>query len=419
MPTPRLTQTQAEQVIAVLRKLQAEGYRLDGAGAGRSGWGEASRRMGISDGTLRGRVRAARDWYGLTPDADPPLVEAPIEQPLPASPLPVTDATSDLSARIHAHLRKARRLVTIEELSDVFDLSVRRVRSALEDVRQSGYNVLVTDDAAEVPKEVERQTDPMRIDVERFEGKTLRFGLTADNHLCSKYERMDVLNALFDIWQSEGVTTVLQAGNIIDGECRFNQFDVHRRGMDAQVGYLVESWPHRDGINTQFLTGDDHEGWYVQREGVDIGRMIESQARDAGRDDLQHLGYMERNIVLEHDGREQVLRVMHAGGGSAYAISYTSQKIVESLQGGEKPNILIIGHFHKYDVGYPRNVVTIQPGCTQDQSPFMRKRRLEAHVGGATLEVTLGDDGLIHNVTHRWHPFYDRDFYRKAWSYKK
>jgi hypothetical protein len=166
------------------------------------------------------------------------------------------------------------------------------------------------------------------------------------------------------------------------------------------------------------VTGDDHEGWYVQREGVDVGEKIELLAQKYGRNDLEHLGYMERNIVLDFEGNQHIIRVMHAGGGSAYAISYTSQKIVESLQGGEKPNILIIGHFHKYDVSYPRSVVTIQPGCTQDQSTFMRKKRLEAHLGGVTLEVTIGKDGQMHNITHRWHPFYDRDFYSRAWSYK-
>jgi len=35
-----------------------------------------------------------------------------------------------------------------------------------------------------------------RIDISKFKGYEVRFGLTADNHLCSKYYRADVLNAI-------------------------------------------------------------------------------------------------------------------------------------------------------------------------------------------------------------------------------
>ena len=108
--------------------------------------------------------------------------------------------------------------------------------------------------------------------------------------------------------------------------------------------------------------------------------------------------------------------MIHAGGGSTYAISYSAQKIVESYQGGEKPAILLIGHYHKYDVGYPREVYTVQPGCTQDQTPFMRKKKIQAMVGGASISFKQDEIGILHDFTVTWNPFYDRDFY-KGWKY--
>lgn len=325
---------------------------------------------------------------------------------------------TDLNQKLATLLLRSKQKWTIAQLTDHFSCGVTKITDALHELRAQGKNIKMLPSGIELPQQLEQEQDPVVIDTSKFIGKTLKFGITGDNHLCSKYERLDVLNALFDIWEREGVTEVLQCGNMIDGEARFNKFDIHTVGMDAQVAYFIAHWPQRKGITTKFVTGDDHEGWYVQREGVDIGKYIEMQARTAGRTDLIHLGYMERNLIFTTGKTKQVIRLIHAGGGAPYAISYAPQKIVESLQGGEKPNILLIGHHHKYDVCYPREVYTVMVGCTQDQTPFMRKQKIGAHLGGVTLEVTIGQDGFFHNITHRWHPFFDRDFYTKAWKYR-
>lgn len=238
-------------------------------------------------------------------------------------------------------------------------------------------------------------------------------------HNCSKYERMDVLNALYDTWAAQGITTVYQLGNMIDGEARFNRTDLLVHGMEGQARYFARQWPKRKGMRTLFVTGDDHEGWYVQREGVDIGRYLEDAAKKDGRDDLVYLGHMEHDIAFEGKRQQSVMRLIHAGGGSSYATSYSAQKIVESYQGGEKPNVLLIGHYHKAEYGYPREVHCLQVGCTMDQSPFMRKKKLQAHVGGWTVEMTINDLGMITRFRCEWMPFYDLGFYKQAWAYRE
>jgi hypothetical protein len=98
---------------------------------------------------------------------------------------------------------------------------------------------------------------------------------------------------------------------------------------------------------------------------------------------------MEADVILENanSGAFSILRVVHPGGGSAYATSYRPQKIIESYEGGEKPAVAFFGHYHKLDAGNIRNVWTCQTGTQQDQTPFMRKKSLEAHVGGAIVEM--------------------------------
>ena len=121
----------------------------------------------------------------------------------------------------------------------------------------------------------------------------------------------------------------------------------------------------------------------------------------------------ETDVEITSQHGAAVIRMMHPGGGSAYALSYPSQKMVESFQGGEKPQALFAGHYHKYDVCYPREVFTLQAGCLEDQTPFMRKKKLCAHVGFIIVTMGVRLDGTLGFVGHEWHPFYDAKYHRK------
>jgi predicted phosphodiesterase len=241
-----------------------------------------------------------------------------------------------------------------------------------------------------------------------------------DTHLGSKYERLDCLNRLYDRYQSDGIATVLHAGNWIEGEARFNVFDLLVHGMDAQCQYLADNYPVRSGMNTYAVAGDDHEGWYCQKTGVNIGEYAEGKMRKAGRTDWHDLGYMESHVKLTNanTGKSAVLALVHPGGGSAYALSYTMQKLVESYEGGEKPAVLIMGHYHKLMAANIRNVWCIQSGCFQDQTPFMRKKRLEAHVGGVIVSLKQDPEtGAIVECLPNIIRYFNRAYYSGRWSH--
>lgn len=236
-------------------------------------------------------------------------------------------------------------------------------------------------------------------------------GAVADSHLCSRGERLDVVNALYDLFIDEGVEHVYHAGNWIEGECKFNKLDVTVFGLDRQIQYMIDKYPARKGIVTHYIAGDDHEGWYQQREQINIGQHLEDKAKRAGREDLHFLGYVEADVLISTDGHHAKMKIMHPGGGATYAVSYPIQKTIESFQSGEKPDILILGHHHKLFYSYIRGVHAVMPGTTCDQSIFMRKRHIEAHVGGGILYIRQSTkDGHITDFVPRFRTFFDRRF---------
>lgn len=331
----------------------------------------------------------------------------------------VVEKAKPLKDLVFEFLLKNKKHYSYEDLSDKFDTGIGKIKQAIEELKAENKNFEFRDEGVSMKETIE-QEKPTVINTNHLVGKRIKFGFVTDNHLGSKYERLDALNALYERFKLAGIDTVYNAGNVIDGEARFNKFDIHKYGMEAQCKYFAEVYPQVKGITTKFITGDDHEGWYVQREGVNIGKFMESKARDAGRTDLVYLGHMEHDVILKTKNGQSVIRIVHPGGGSSYAYSYTSQKIVESYSPGEKPHIVLGGHYHKMNYSFIRGVHFIQGGCTMDQSPFMRKKRLEAHVGGWIVEIQQGDNGVIQSLQAEWIPFYGREFYQNdsVWQYQ-
>lgn len=231
---------------------------------------------------------------------------------------------------------KGRRKKTIEDLADELDRGPRVVADSIQRLKERGYNVVqsVTGRGGirlEAIAQSTVRTPAIIHDLADYGGKWFRFGVCGDKHFGNMHCRQDVLKLLYDLYESEGITTVYDTGNWIDGEARFNKGELLVHGLDAQVDYWIENHPKRKGVTTFFVAGDDHEGWYQQRECLEIGRHAMLRAQEAGRSDLVYLGYAEALIELKAKAGSRWMMVNHPGGGAAYAISYKGQKYVECV----------------------------------------------------------------------------------------
>ena len=305
---------------------------------------------------------------------------------------------------------------TVDNLSFLLKEPNEYIRYILDEIKHERYNLLETDD--HISLETAARTGGFsKIDLTKFNNKVYRIGGISDNHLNSKFERLDVLHAIYDVFEKEGITEVFNGGNWIEGDARFNRYEVKNRGASKQVDYFIQNYPQRKGIITYYIAGDDHEGWYWQREGLNIGEYTEMKALKAGRNDLKYLGYVEADVEFQARNGVAKMKLMHAGGGSAYAVSYSPQKMIESFQGGEKPQILLLGHYHKADYFCYRDVHCVQLGCTQNQSTFMRKKKIQAHIGGWIIEFQQAEDGSINRFKVEYLSFFNEQFYDRNQYY--
>lgn len=216
----------------------------------------------------------------------------------------------------------------------------------------------------------------------------LRFGVVSDTHLGSKYEMLSELEKLYDYFETEGIEVVFHAGNWIEGEANFNRHEIKVWGIDNQIDYFITKYPQKGTIKTYFISGDDHEGWWYIREGIDVGKAAEERALQNGRTDLIYIGYLESDITISDGKITKKIRIMHPGGGSQKSLSLKPQNIIDTISGYEQLDLIIIGHYHKAElIPNYRNIAALQAGSFQKQTPFLRKRQTTPQMGGWVVEL--------------------------------
>lgn len=313
-------------------------------------------------------------------------------------------------------LRRKKSGVTSEDIAGKLCTTVNNAKEVVSHLtHHDGYNITPGPGGVYCLSEVLPPVEPLSIKVLR--GREIQFGLLSDTHICNEHERLDVLEAAYDIYAKQGIKQVYHAGNIIDGEFKFNRYELRAHGVQDQCNYLADHYPQRSGIKTYFISAECHEGWWQKDTGLRIGWYIQNWCEEKGRKDLIHIGHLEQDVVFQAEYGSFRMRIMHPGDGTPYAISYPSQKMVESFQGGEKPQVLVLGHYHKFDMSYPREVLTIMPGCVEDQTPFMRKRKIGAHVGFCICTLGVRQDGTLGRFGCEWIPFYDREYHQRLNGY--
>jgi hypothetical protein len=229
--------------------------------------------------------------------------------------------------------------------------------------------------------------------------RVITFGLMGDTQINSKYTQLTYLHHFYALCAERGVTEVYHTGDIDEGEqMRMgHQYECYAQGADDHVREIVRTYPSIDGIKTSFITGN-HDASIYKRCGVDIGEMI-----TINRKDMVYLGRDNAKIKLTP---HCVLELRHPWDGTAYAVSYKPQKMIESMEADTKPNILAIGHYHKLEYMFYRNIHSFQTGCFQAQTPFMRGKGISAHLGGWIVTVEVDELGHVLRIIPEMIPYY-------------
>jgi len=336
---------------------------------------------------------------------------------------PPAAAGEDISDLLYTHLRKVMaKPHSVMQLANTLDVSPRRIIAGVESLRARGYNVnLAENDVALINTPV-TMMEPLRTG---WADHTIRFGVVSDTHLESRFSCLEELHGAYDFFAAEGIDTVLVPGDLHDGPGE-RGYQGHRQEVRDGcqlardcVKFTHDNYPQRDGLRTVFIeSAKSHAGWEFNASGFNMGRNLAEgfsfETPDPNGASVEHVAPREDMTYRGHDqtmliaGPEENTRIdlIHPDGGSAYAWSYQLQKWAESIEGGNKPHLALFGHYHKYCHIRIRNIQVVACETMQWQTPFMARKRLEAHVGFLLLEMTVDNDGTIRSFQPHNFPFF-------------
>ena len=313
-------------------------------------------------------------------------------------PAHVTMVESNDDGWLLAALKKRGNNASVEELADHADVSPRKVREALARLGHDGYRV-----AEEADRVVLRKVPPPSDNVHRvlFGGETIKFGVVSDTHLGSKHERLEELHHAYQVFKDEGITEVFHPGDLVCGYGIFpgqaNEVALHT--YEDQVGYAVANYPKVEGIRTRIISGNhDIEG--------DFGKVGANPvvAFCNQRDDFDFLGDYRAAIELDQGTR---IYLLHPKGGMGYAADYKIRKLAEGFEGGSKPHVMLVGHFHRRGQFEARGIQSLLCGCFESGGSFgVRLGMSDPAVGFHIVTMTVGDDGSVVRFNAEWLRFW-------------
>jgi predicted phosphodiesterase len=236
--------------------------------------------------------------------------------------------------------------------------------------------------------------------VRPYSGTTFKFLAMGDTHIGSKYFHPERLITAFEEAKRQECTFAIHTGDLLEGMSgRPGQiYELTHIGYRAQRDEAIRLF-NQWGRDWYVIEGN-HDLWGNSKHGAGITAVEDVCDRVVGS---HFIGYHEGDIIINNCK----IKLWHGeDSGGSYAHSYRLQKLVEAFNGGEKPQILFTGHTHKSLYLYDRNIHCVSTGCLQNQSGFMRTKRLSAHVGFWIVEVLLADNGEVQKFAPTWYPFY-------------
>jgi predicted phosphodiesterase len=228
-----------------------------------------------------------------------------------------------------------------------------------------------------------------------FDGDVVTFGIMSDNHGGSIYSDDSLVLAALAEMEKEGCQFLVHAGDCVEGMMNRpgSVYELSRIGYKAQRDGAVELF--KNWGKPIFMVGGNHNGSFDSKFGVGMDITEDICSRIPG---ASYIGSLEGDISI---GGVPV-KVFHGNDGSSYALSYREQKIIDMMTPGERPSMLITGHTHKSMYFKYQGVQVICGGTLQYQTPFMRGKKLAAHVGWWIVTMCV-KDGKIKWITPRWY----------------
>ena len=268
----------------------------------------------------------------------------------------------------------------LKQIMEDLSLQEYEVYGLIEMLKNEGYLYDIIDNKIIKTKPIKESsiyTLPNNLD-------HIKLLMLSDTHLCSLYDRVDILRYLYREAEEKKVNYILHSGDLTDGLSGRPQqlYELKETSYTGQRDYVLEKYPESE-IPTYFIAGN-HDLWWIRQCGADICKDISNN-----RDDMIYVGSDCENLKI---GKLSI-RLYHGAGAGAYAKSYKLQKYLDSIPMEERPHILQTGHIHQSFYMKQGKTHCFQTSCLQDLTPYERSKGLQNDKSVWWVDVFMDKNG--------------------------
>ena len=298
----------------------------------------------------------------------------------------------------------------LEDLCNVLECSLEEAIGILELCKIYGKNVELLKDnqnkyiiQKKIIKKTNFGTKPNLNDLIHT-----KLCVVSDTHFGNTQQQLHLLNEIYKEAYRREINTVLHCGDLVDGDYSSVRKEQPKylflHGYDEQAGYACDMYPKVNGIKTYYILGSHDETHYKN------GKATINNLLSRCREDMIFLGQDRADIVIN----KIKITMSHPGGGSTAALSYKLQKRIEELESGNKPKILLVGHYHKSYFCLDRNVYGFEIPCLCNITHFQEKNNLTNTVGAYFLDIYSDNHGNVQYLLPEEIIFNQNDFWEEA-----
>ncbi len=317
------------------------------------------------------------------------------------------DEEEELVERLVAIVKHKSR--TLEEICDKLGVPPKQARVAIKNARSKGFNVEI-DGALVGRRPMEESDDLHHVEVE-CPGAERLFAVTSDIHFGSKYHLRTQLEDFVSMAYEEGVRQILVPGDILDGVYDHGRWELTHHGFDEQANEAAEGLPQHPGLSYHGIIGN-HDETFEKKSGLAVVQSLQDVFRRKGRTDFHLYGARGAYLRLAAPGEERglIVELWHPLKGPAYALSYKLQKKIEGYAVGQKPDVVIAGHWHQAVYFSTRGVHAMSAGTWQGGgSSFGKALGGAPSIGGWIVRYALTPSGTVRRFSPEWNAYYERE----------
>lgn len=290
------------------------------------------------------------------------------------------------------------------DLCDKMDMSPSKVKNLIEEAWAFGIPIKITQDHIGI--DIKGPNDNIiNLQISPTVGQRQMLGHISDTHLGSHYCLREQLKDFIHYAYEKGVREITHSGDILDGDYGHGKFEMSHMGIDRQTEDLFETLPQLKGLTYHAITGN-HDNTFTEKSGVDVGQYIVNHFKRRGRNDFY--AYGNRGAFLKIRGA--VIALWHPRSGGAYATSYGIQKKIESYSSGYKPQILLIGHWHRFAYCDERGVQGIASPTFQGAgSAFSKSLVGTPAIGGLILSWDITKNNTLRSFIIEKRAYFEKE----------